>query len=121
MRKYILVNGEPVVEPDVLKWAAWFEAAGPDVLFQRTQIGDIRVSTAFLGVDHSFSEEGPPVLWETMIFGGEHDQYCHRHDNKEEALIGHQAAVDLVNNEVTGPREWSPRKGKCFCEKHSHP
>ena len=30
----------------------------------------LTISTVFLGIDHSHFREGPPMLFETMIFGG---------------------------------------------------
>jgi len=33
-----------------------------------------------------------------MIFGGEHDQYQERYTSYEDALKGHQTALNLVNN-----------------------
>jgi hypothetical protein len=59
-------------------------------------IGDARVSTVFLGLDHNYSFEGPPVLWETMIFGGEHDSYQTRYTSKDDAVKGHEEALRLV-------------------------
>jgi len=50
------------------------------------------VSTVFLGLDHSLGT-GKPVLWETMIFGGLHDQYQSRYTSYEDAKIGHKRAV----------------------------
>jgi hypothetical protein len=49
-----------------MRWATWFEAADRHVRdsFQ----GDVRVSTVFLGLDHSVY--GPPQLFETMVFVG---------------------------------------------------
>ena len=52
------------------------------------------VSTVFLGYDHSF--EGPPLLFETMIFGSEYDQEQWRYATKTEAFEGHAKAVNLV-------------------------
>jgi hypothetical protein len=90
-------NGNPLKVNDPLTWAAWYETAerhiGNDFL-----PGGIQISTVFLGLDHSFSflEESPPVLWETMIFGGEEDGYQERYCTKEEALEGHKIAVMLA-------------------------
>lgn len=61
----------------------------------RTQIGDVRVSTVFLTFDHSF-DDGPPVLFETMIFGGDHDEYQERYHTYKEACEGHLKAIDMV-------------------------
>lgn len=60
-------------------------------------IGDVRVSTVFLGIDHNFGE-GRPVLWETMIFNGpdEIDESQWRARSHDEALENHEEAILLV-------------------------
>ncbi len=63
------------------------------------EIGEVRISTGFLGIDHSF-DDGPPVLFETMIFGGSHDGEQWRYCTKEEALEGHKEAVALAMQPV---------------------
>lgn len=73
--KYILVDGVPVAEPDVLKWAEWFEKADRKVAHAR--ISNVDISTVFLGMDHAFGG-GEPILFEAMIFGGKHDEYQER-------------------------------------------
>lgn len=65
--KYILVGQTPVPEPDLLAWARWFEAA--DRRVDETFVGDTRISTIFLGLDHRMVGDGPPILFETMTFG----------------------------------------------------
>lgn len=93
--KYILdANGNAVREPDLITWARWYEAADRRVALDR--IGDTKVSTVFLSMDHNFGLDGPPVLWETMIFGGKHDQYQERYTSREDALRGHAAAVEMA-------------------------
>jgi len=56
---------------------------------------DITVSTVFLAIDHSYGG-GPPILFETMIFGGERDGYQDRYATWEEALEGHGVALALA-------------------------
>jgi hypothetical protein len=63
--RYILAERKPVEEPDLLAWAEWFETAERKVA--RDEVGASVVSTVFLGLDHNFGE-GPPLLFETMIF-----------------------------------------------------
>ena len=58
-------------------------------------IGEVRVSTVFLGLDHGLGD-GPPLLFETMIFGGQHDQYQTRASSWTEAEGQHAAALALV-------------------------
>ncbi len=31
-------------------------------------VGELYISTVFLGLDHNWSHKGGPVLWETMVF-----------------------------------------------------
>jgi len=52
---------------------------------------DVRVSTVFLGMNHNWGE-GPPILFETMIFGGDHDEYQWRYVTWDEAIAGHKSA-----------------------------
>lgn len=96
MRFYILDDqGIPQPTDDMHKFGEMFE----DSKIRRvdyTEIGDIRISTVFLGIDHNYTEQGPPILFETMIFGGEHDQYQERYCTKEEAVTGHTTAVEMV-------------------------
>ena len=64
----------------------------------RDEIGDTVVSTVFLGLDHRHVGDGPPVLFETMIFGGPHDEWQDRACTWDEAEAMHAAAVSLVRN-----------------------
>ena len=41
-----------------------------------------------------------PLVYETMIFGGVHDQWCDRYATREEALAGHNRAVNLVKQKA---------------------
>ena len=62
----------------------------------RTELaGGVHVSTVFLSLNHAFGQ-GPPVLFETMIFGGPHDDYQERYTTVEEAREGHRRAVELA-------------------------
>ena len=94
--KYILVDGEPC-EADLMTWATWFESA--DRIIARTEQGGVMVSTVFLGVDHNFSPEGAPVLWETMVIGGPLDGEQDRYTSLAAAQEGHDKMVERVNAE----------------------
>ena len=59
---------------------------------QLDEFDDVRVSTVWLGIDHSHGE-GPPLIFETMIFGGPHDGYQARYSTEAEARAGHAVAV----------------------------
>jgi hypothetical protein len=55
----------------------------------------IRVSTVFLMLDHSFMG-GPPVLWETMVFGGPNDCEQWRYAHRRAAKAGHRDVVRFL-------------------------
>lgn len=97
---YILNADHSVRRPAGLReWADAFNAVGTRRV-ARDRIGDAEVSTVFLGIDHSFGQ-GPPLIFETMIFGGQHDQDQWRYSTWDEAVAGHQAAVELVRSDET--------------------
>lgn len=64
-------------------------------------VGDVHVSTVFLGVNHA-SDCDKPVLFETMAFGGgpDYDQYQERYYTYQEALDGHKRILEQVTNEI---------------------
>lgn len=62
----------------------------------RDKVGDVTISTVFLGLDHSFDESGPPILFETMVFGGPLDEEQVRYATWDEAVAGHAAMVQRV-------------------------
>ncbi len=63
---YILIGHEVLQVDDVLDFARWFETAERRV--RVSQVGPYCVSTVFLGLDHRFGGNGPPVLFETMVY-----------------------------------------------------
>lgn len=93
VRKFIL-EGHEVVPANTQKWLAWFSDA--DRTVAHDIIKDVSVSTVFLGLDHRFGGDGPPLVFETMVFGGEHDEFCDRYSTWDEALVGHDEAVKMV-------------------------
>lgn len=93
---YILENKQPVKVDDITVWSFFYQNK-KNIIVEQTTIGDIKVSTVFLGIDHSF-DEGYPILFETMIFGGEHDQYQERYRTWDEAVKGHHEACEMVIN-----------------------
>lgn len=91
--KYILDGKKAVPCSDLIKWGKWFETAGRKVA--RTKIGEIEVSTAFLGIDHGF-DGGTPLLFETMVFGGPLDEEMERYTTWQDAEEGHKHWVQKV-------------------------
>lgn len=69
--RYILDGHTPVAEPDLTKWANWYETAGKERLVADTEVNGVRVLTFFLGVDYNFSREPHvPILFQTDVAGG---------------------------------------------------
>lgn len=94
--KYILKDKAVVACDDLTMWAQWMETADRKV--DENIMGDVRVSTVFLGLDYSFGG-GSALLFETMIFGGPHDGYQRRYSTWNEAEHGHKAAVKIANED----------------------
>jgi hypothetical protein len=93
MKHYILDDDHHPVEVPVLVWAQWWEMATNRIV-DNTQINsEVTVSTIFLGLDHNWSNRGPGVFFETMIFGGALDRDCWRYCSWDDAETGHKAAV----------------------------
>ena len=92
---YILKNKQPVLVTDIQEWAKMFEVE--DIIVKQTMLGEVKVSTVFLGLDHSYGKSGRPVVFETMIFDLESLQgYQERYSTWEEAEQGHEIACELV-------------------------
>lgn len=96
MCEYILVDKKAVLEPDQKKFMEWRRSNNMRVARDCLDNDTVKVSTVFLGIDHAY-DEGPPMLFETMIFGGEHDDYCDRCETWEQAEAMHKKAMALVN------------------------
>lgn len=77
----------------VQEWAPWFEASWPLRRIEDTEFAGLRVSTVFLGTDYNFWGSGPPLLFETMVFGGEFDGWQWRYLTTAAARAGHRVVV----------------------------
>lgn len=95
--KYIL-DGHSVVPADLMTWARWFETSDRHVA--NDIVGGHRVSTVFLGINHRFIGDGPPLVFETMIFGGPRDGWQERCSTWDEAEAMHARAMALVRGEL---------------------
>ena len=94
MNTYILEGKTPKLVEDVIEWGKWFDTTECHVAETELPNG-VRVSTVFLGLDYNFSG-GIPILFETMIFGGKHDQYQDRYATWDQAESGHKKALALA-------------------------
>lgn len=121
--QYVLdANGDPQPEADLMKWALWFGQADIDRVVAAEVVGNVRVSTAFLGLDHNFGH-GAPLLFETMVFGGPLDGESDRYSTKAEALAGHAAIVAKVKGAANSTANSAQSCGcdpgaQWICERH---
>ena len=105
--KYILKDGKPIPEPDLMKWARWFATSDKERLVKRTRWWwdnrEVVVATFFLAVDHNCSTEGPPLLYRTVVYGGELHDSQEDYSTREQALEGHERWCRKVE-ELSGKR-----------------
>ena len=97
-------DGQPVPETDAVQWAEKFEKQNRTLKTDVRKEGPdeiITVSTRFLGVDHNYTFGGPPLLWETRIFGGKNHSYAQRYSSRLDALAGHEDVVKVVERKVS--------------------
>lgn len=115
---------EPVPEPDVLKWGAWFETA--DRHLSKTEVMECTVSTVFLGVrtcSNVLNVDGLDWMYETMVIGPENllkhltdlspeddsifakflgsTDFQRRYRTAAGAGVGHEEIVALVRRALT--------------------
>ena len=97
--------GQPISSDEVMR-----RRYGPDrkvsdyARIGSTEIGDIHISTVWLGMDHQF-EDGPPLIFETMVFGGPLADYQWRYATEAEAIAGHDQVVAKVRDLLAGTGE----------------
>lgn len=98
--RYYVLDGHAAVAATAMEWVVWFETA--DRIVGRTRIGQWNVSTVFIGLDRNYFADGPPLLFETMIFSpdvrGGHD-WQSRCSTWAEAEVMHLAACTHVRTQ----------------------
>ena len=108
--KYILDGHTPIPCEDTQEWGRWYEK---NVEQRRVGLTDlengVRVSTVFLGLDHQWGD-GPPLLFETLVFEGMNDEYMERCSTWDEAVEQHKRIVSAQENQIV-PREFKPDAG----------
>lgn len=92
--RYYNIAGEPIV---FSQWVRRFEDRSYQSVMATRKRG-ILVSTVWLGLNHNFSHEGPPIIFETMIFGGRFDdgEWQTRCSTLEGALKMHEWACEVA-------------------------
>lgn len=107
---------------EMLDWAAKHEDYDYRTVAQHWVRGWM-VSTVWLGLDHNFTRQGPPVIFETMIFApkdvtisredwgagddaagtmADLDQYQDRYATEDAAQAGHDRALAAMVHQLGG-------------------
>lgn len=89
------MNRVPKQVDDIITWGRWFESS--ERIVRQEWIGNIWVSTVFLGLDHNFSDRGPPVLWETMCFS---NRKAFNQDNCMDRCAGSWEQAEAMHEEI---------------------
>lgn len=96
MDTYILNdNDEPVRCDDQTECNQFFASSARIIATTEMPRADCKVSTVFLCLDHG-SDPDNPLLFETMILGGENDQYQVRCRTMQQALQQHIDTVKVA-------------------------
>jgi len=96
-------EGNSVPCSDIVEWGEFMHRCKSICV---TNVGDVMVSTVFLGLDHGFGG-GTPILWETMVFDGsrvgvtKYDHEQKRYTSMKEALEGHkEIAAEIISEQA---------------------
>jgi hypothetical protein len=111
--QHAILIGHKVTPCNLMTWARWMEASSRESGGQRgataRHVGDddaggMRVSTIFIGLNHEFLG-GPPLWFETMVFGGPLDGTQQRYTTWEQAEAGHAFILKIARGEAAIVRE----------------
>ena len=91
---YVLVNHKPKRASSLKEWMDFL--ASPDCIVASTDIGRVNVTTAFMGIDHSSTSYGPPMLFKTEIFGGSYDGLGAYTATWGGAALAHEQRCDML-------------------------
>ena len=93
--QYYRLDGRVAVPCEMMEWALMFRDIGQRRVAHTTLPNGYRISTVFLGLDHNFFDDGPPLIFESMTFPstGHDEQLCARCSTWEEAEAQHARMV----------------------------
>ena len=111
MTYYILNGDKTTTQVSAIDYWTWVREDKGFIArrVNETLIGDIRVSTVFLGLDHNYFG-GPPHIFETMSFGTPlgHEEHCERCSTYLQALTQHALIVGRIRHELGYEEEKKP-------------
>jgi hypothetical protein len=117
---YYILRGHDVVETDNMLEAGQLMSDVKARTVRKTpfkktrKFAECEVSTVFLTIDHNFRDEGPPIVFETLVQGGPLDDWMRRYATWEDAEEGHAETVELVRRAYQGKK---PRRTSAVVKK----
>lgn len=92
-------QGEPVLSKNLREWGEFTEKDPKQSgrIVKQERIGHYWISTVFLMLDHSWGE-GPPVLWETMVFT---DRESHPLNSQQDRCSGSREQAMAMHEKMT--------------------
>jgi hypothetical protein len=103
---HFILEGKEIVPTTLEIWAKWFEGNQDKKRVAQTVVGDLWISTVFLGLNHNYGE-GPPILFETLVFKRKENNeidYCEidgeRYCTWEQAQAGHNDMVEKYKDGI---------------------
>ncbi len=120
-RLYILDGHKVVPVAEDFDLGRWLTEHFAERVVAKTNLpGGVEVSTVFLGLDHG-PQEKLPAVFETKIFGGPHADWTYRYTTWQDAAAGHQAVVEVLQAEASGPVDPSLPAGSVLRLGHCPP
>lgn len=89
-RWYVLNEFDEAVSSTKAEFSAWKESNPNRWRVGEYEVGNVTVSTVFLGLEHS-NALGENVLWRTLVSGGPLDGECDWYASLEAAKRGHES------------------------------
>ena len=96
---WVLDGREAIPAPgdDPMSWARSGVLGTRVALTEFPSQNGASISTVFLGTNYQLDPEGPPHIFETMVFASDYpemDQECERYSTWDQAEAGHAAMVE---------------------------
>ena len=126
--RYILEGKIPVPCEDLITWARWIEIPTNRIVKQQF-IGDLWISTVFLGLDHNMLfPDSPPQLFETLVFRDSTDEdrremealavrvgytgkvTCPRHVQVDDGYSSRSATWEMALEEHAKAVKWAKKR-----------
>lgn len=89
-----------LAETEEDKDIAYRQHAGKAKILVQEDVGNAWVSTVFLGLDHNWGE-GPPLVFETMVFRDGNGDDCQRYSTWLQAMEGHRKVCASLTSGLT--------------------